>query len=219
MKPTILILAIISVLSFAFAQSSRTSYSSPKKRLTQAEWYAEQNRKQAQRFQDAHDRRCGSQSSDNFYELPAVKKLCIKPPPRNCLKQDSYVPAQEQQRAKFLNEQALYHRKITLRLVNFTRSFPRVSISSLVSDLNRISSSHAWKRMANSNITPLFAGDDKRFRDEISGGLSSVDSSLSDLEYRATHNGSSQPRSIILGNPECDPVNFPERWYFESFAR
>ena len=241
MKTPILILASFSVLASAFAQSSRTSYSSPKKRLTQAEWYRQKAKEDADRRAAIHDASLhkkgmgmqlnpcsfssseraavdGHISSSTLYELPAVKKLGIKPPPRNRLKQDPYVPAQEQQRAKFLNEQASYHRKLTLRLVNFSRAFPRVSISSLVSDLNRISSSSAWKRMANSNLSPLFAGEEDRFRNSISCGLSSVDSSLSDLVYRATHNGSPQPRSIILGNPECDPINFPERWYFESFS-
>ena len=212
--------ALVLLLAPAFAQSPASSPYSPapkKKRLTQAEWYAEQNRKQAQCFQDAHDRkyvgRGGSQASDNIYELPAVKKLGIKPPPRNHLKQDSFSSAQERDRAIFLDKQATRHRELTSRIVYIYRAYPNISTSkhsipSLVSDLNFIASSQAWKRMANSNIKPLFAGDDKRLRDEISCGLSSIDSLLSDFEYRATHNG--EPDSIV--HVFSDPTTLPEGW-------
>lgn len=241
MKSTLFIFIFsITFLAFASSQPSRAnSKTSSKKRLTQAEWYRQKAKEDADRRAAIHDARMREKStgmslnpssyssserstvdnyvsaSANFYEIPAVKKLGIKPPPRNRLKQDPYVPAQEQQRAKFLDKQALRHRELTSRLVNFSKSFSCASISSLVSDLNRVASSHAWKRMANSNTNPLLAGEENRFRDEISGGLSSVDSSLDDLEYRATHNG--EPNSIV--HVFSGDATLPEGWHLAPADR
>ena len=244
MKTPIFILASFSVFASAFPQSSSTSSSnsSPKKRLTQAEWYRQKAKEDTDRRTSVHDARmrekkttmslnpCSYSSSEraavdgyvsssaNFYELPAVKKLGIKPPPRNRLRQDSIVPLQERQRAQFLDKQATRHRELTSRIVYISNiSAYKHSIPSLVSDLNRISSSQAWKRIANSNITPLFAGDDIRFRDEISGGLSSVGSLLSDLEYRATHKGEPQPNSIV--HVFSDSTTLPEGWHLAPADR
>lgn len=145
------------------------------------------------RLNDAYENKFYNLVSTNLiYKSPAVKKLGIKPPPRNRLKSDSFVSGNERDRAKFLNKQDSRHREIVSRLVNLSQYY---SVKSLVSDLNRVSTSFAWKRLANSNTNPLFAGEEKRFRDEISYGLSSVDGSLRNLEYRVTHNGA--PNTIV----------------------
>ena len=218
--------------------SCATSNATSKTRLTQAEWYRQKAIEDAERrvaikeaamsekkigmakkncSYGSNEKRLQSAPSfaaDSIYELPAVKELGIKPPPRNRLKSDSFGSAQERDRAQFLNKQNLRHREITFRLVNFSQHYPRystsrVSIQKLVSDLNRVVTSSAWKRMANSNTRPLFAGEDKRFRDEISGGLSSVDGSLGNLEYSVTHNG--EPNSIVQVFGDT-PSDLPIGW-------
>lgn len=238
MKSTFLIFffSIASLLFSAFAQSSRTSSSTtPKKRQTQAEWCAEQTKAHARRMQEAHDLKyLGTRAPDgrfiasisditnNIYELPLVKKLGIKQPPRNRLKCDSFGSVQERDRANFLNKQQSFHREITSRIVNLYHRYHRyptvlASIQRFVSDLNRVSTSSAWKRFANSNTRPLFAGEDKCFRDEISGGLSSVSGSLSNLEYSLTHNG--QPNSIVQVFDDKTSSDLPAGWRLQPADR
>lgn len=126
----------------------------------------------------------GSDIKD-FYDSPPVKKLGIKRPPKNRLKTELSRPASEQELAAFLNKQASEHRDLSSRIVGLVRYIKPKFLDECINELNKIASSTAWKRLANSNISHVFHADVKKYKDEIHYGLSSVNSKLNDLEYEA----------------------------------
>lgn len=145
----------------------------------------------------------GSDIKD-FYETPTVKKLGIKKPPKNRLKTDLSRPASEQELAAFLNTQASEHRDLSSRTVGLVRYIKPKFLAECINELNKVAGSVAWKRLANSNISYVFHADVKKYRDEIYYGLSSVNSKLSDLEYKINVVKSDTTLSLSNSDDEND---------------